>query len=168
MSKITQGVYKMKMSDIEKAASELLHGDYIFRPADEKRYCAKCKNEIRYSYFESECYLVECEHCKTRTLVHARSPLEAVDTVGIKESVNKTSREKYRPFESIEEAREIINKHGGWISYLDKRDDEMIVFVDRYNITAGRMGAGCFSFSYKEMFYNFVFTDDGSPCGMEE
>ena len=77
---------------IKKAASKLARGDYIFKPADEKRYCAKCKNEIKYSKFEHpyfteferEYYFVECEHCKTKTIVYARSPLEAVDTVGIK------------------------------------------------------------------------------------
>ena len=154
-----------------RAVLELLEENYIFKPADEKRYCAKCKNEIKYSKFESpycfvkfklerDYYLVECEHCKTRTLVHARSPLEAVDTVGIlpKEKVIK-------PFETIKEARVIITAHGGFIKDKNNGAIYLVIGYTGNDDAKPEVYIADDWYSLEHIAKNFVFLDDNSPCG---
>lgn len=70
-----------------------------------------------------------------------------------------------KPFETIEEAREAITAHGGFIKH--KRDN-VYFFVTAY--TAGCEGEPSIyiseGWSPLECIYeNFVFADDGSPCG---
>lgn len=60
---------------------------------DKKCYCAKCQKELVYAYLEERHYLVRCPRCKTRTLVEARSPLEALNIVGVKRKI-KTEKQK--------------------------------------------------------------------------
>ena len=53
--------------------------------ADEiRRWCAKCHAELRYAYAESECYIICCDRCHTKTLVQAKNPAAALDKVGFK------------------------------------------------------------------------------------
>ncbi|MGI5066098.1 hypothetical protein [Treponema putidum] len=70
---------------------------------------------------------------------------------------------KYRPFTSIEKAKEIIAKYGGWVkakmifSYLVTAYDSQpanlsVLLADNW-------------YSLQELYHNFVFADDGSPCG---
>ena len=53
--------------------------------ADEiRRWCVKCHAELRYAYAESECYIICCDRCHTKTLVQAKNPAAALDKVGFK------------------------------------------------------------------------------------
>ena len=49
-----------------------------------RRWCVKCHAELRYTYAESECYIICCDKCHTKTLVQARNPASALDKVGSK------------------------------------------------------------------------------------
>ena len=50
----------------------------------DRRYCAKCKTALCYTFAESGNYVVHCEKCNTKTVVKARSNLEAINIVGVK------------------------------------------------------------------------------------
>lgn len=72
---------------------------------------------------------------------------------------------KYKPFESAEKAMEAIKKHGWWIK---KKSNGYQRIVIAKSSTSLRLFDGWFTL--EEIFYNYVFADDGSPCGelMEE
>lgn len=71
---------------------------------------------------------------------------------------------KYRPFESVEEAFEEAKKHGFWVKeknnqfwrmicWLECREPENVIYINSQP-----------SSSYLK---NFVWVDDGSPCGIK-
>ncbi len=67
---------------------------------------------------------------------------------------------KYRPFESVEEAMKAIKKHGDWIIQRDSGMQFIVFATDRKII---RTGDGWYN--TKELFDFFIFADDGTPCG---
>ena len=72
---------------------------------------------------------------------------------------------KYKPFESIDKAREAIDKHGGWVS---RRDCKNYFFITGYipNLDNGvKICIGPIWHSLQDLYDDFIFTDDGSPCG---
>lgn len=77
---------------------------------------------------------------------------------------------KYKPFESVDKAMEAIKKHGGWVS---RRDCKSYFFINGYitylNEEVG-ICIGTIWHTLQELYDDFIFTDDGSPCGelMEE
>ena len=68
---------------------------------------------------------------------------------------------KYKPFESVEKAMEAIKKHGGWVK--DKKNNVQLLVVG-FDDDNGFLGNG-YSCSYTGLFLDYVFADDGSPCG---
>lgn len=71
---------------------------------------------------------------------------------------------KYKPFEDVDKAMEVIIKHGGWVRrlefeyyylikgcYFNGRDLDIYIDVIPY--------------SAESLFCSFIFADDGSPCG---
>ena len=76
-------------------------------------------------------------------------------------------RKYYRPFETIEEAREAITAHGG---YLKDKDNNYVFFVTGYSSAEDKpeiFYAGIW-YSLEQTFRLYVFDDDGSPCGSVE
>ena len=67
---------------------------------------------------------------------------------------------KYKPFESVDKAMEVIKKHGGWVKW--KVDDIQGLVVgksdDRVKILQDWVLP-------EELFEGYVFADDSSPCG---
>lgn len=69
---------------------------------------------------------------------------------------------KYKPFKSVEQAMEAIQKHGGWVERKN--------FGTRYILIAKEKHIGLFKqedgwCTSNDLFQDFVFVDDGSPCG---
>ena len=69
---------------------------------------------------------------------------------------------KYKPFESVEKAMEAIKKHGGWVK--DKKNNVQLLVVGFDDDNGFFLGNG-YSCSYTGLFLDYVFADDGSPCG---
>ena len=67
---------------------------------------------------------------------------------------------KYKPFERIDKAMEAIKKHGGWIK---KKSNGYQYIVIAKSFASLRLFDGWFTF--EEIFYDYVFADDDSPCG---
>lgn len=68
---------------------------------------------------------------------------------------------KYEPFENVEEAMKAIKAHGGWIRYK--------VSANYFFVLAYGNGSICINERYihmQDLFDNYVFADDGSPCGV--
>lgn len=71
---------------------------------------------------------------------------------------------KYKPFEDVDKAMEVIIKHGGWVKrlefeyyYLIKdccfNGRDLDIYID------------AIPYSAESLFCSFIFADDGSPCG---
>ena len=72
---------------------------------------------------------------------------------------------KYKPFESVDKAREVINKHGGWVSHRDCKNYFFITgYLPHLNEGIG-ICIGLVWHTLQELYDNFIFADDGSPCG---
>ena len=69
---------------------------------------------------------------------------------------------KYKPFESVEKAMEAIKKHGGWVK--DKKNNVQLLVVGFDDANVFFLGNG-YSCSYTCLFLDYVFVNDGSPCG---
>ena len=68
---------------------------------------------------------------------------------------------KYKPFSDIEKTFEIIKKHGGWVKEKTNGDLQLVSHIGK--ITDGLLSISCWT---SETFLeNFIFADDGSPCG---
>ena len=68
----------------------------------------------------------------------------------------------YKPFESVEKAMETIKQHGGWVK--DKKNNVQLLVVGFDDDNVFFLGNG-YSCSYTGLFLDYVFADDGSPCG---
>ena len=72
---------------------------------------------------------------------------------------------KYKPFESVDKAREAINKHGGWVSSRDYKNYFFIIsYATNLNERIG-ICTGPIWHNLQELYDNFIFADDGTPCG---
>ena len=71
---------------------------------------------------------------------------------------------KYKPFESVDKAMEAIKKHGGWVkdegtgcTFLvlgyGKHKEDFSIYINSEWVPL------------EDLFIDFVFADDGSPCG---
>ena len=68
---------------------------------------------------------------------------------------------KYKPFENVEEAMKMIKAHGGWIKYKVSASCSLVIAY----------GSGSIYINEKcvymqDLFDDYVFADDGSPCGV--
>lgn len=71
---------------------------------------------------------------------------------------------KYRPFESVEEAFEEAKKHGFWMREKTKKYLRMITFFDCNESGELQYIDG---YCVSGFLDNFVWVDDGSPCGVK-
>ena len=69
---------------------------------------------------------------------------------------------KYMPFESVEKAMDAAKKHGGWVK--DKKNNVRLLVVGFEEDDVFVLGNG-YCCSYINLFLDYVFADDGSPCG---
>lgn len=76
--------------------------------------------------------------------------------------VKPPSEPKYKPFESVDKAMETIKQHGGWVK--DKKNNVQLLVVGFDDDNGFFLGNG-YSCSYTGLFLDYVFADDGSPCG---
>ena len=76
--------------------------------------------------------------------------------------IEPPAESKYKPFKSVEKAMETIKQHGGWVERKN--------FGTRYILIAKEKHIGLFKqedgwCTPNDLFQDFVFVDDGSPCG---
>ncbi len=78
--------------------------------------------------------------------------------------IEPSAKSKYKPFESVEKAMETIKKHGGWVrdegtgcTFLvlgyGKHKEDFSIYINSEWVPL------------EDLFIDFVFADDGSPCG---
>lgn len=71
--------------------------------------------------------------------------------------------DKYRPYESVDEAFEEARKHGFWVQHIDRA---YLRFIGSFHITQNSdifLGDYCVD----DILDMFVWHDDGSPCGVK-
>lgn len=71
------------------------------------------------------------------------------------------SEPKYKPFENVEEAMKAIKAHGGWIKYNVSASYSLVI---EYGSGSIYINEKCIYM--QDLFDNYVFADDGSPCGV--
>lgn len=71
--------------------------------------------------------------------------------------------DKYRPYESVEEAFNDAKKHGFW---MRNKDDGALLFIDIFykDKDGDTLICDC---SADEIFNDYVWLDDNSPCGVK-
>ena len=75
--------------------------------------------------------------------------------------IEPPAEKKYKPFESVEEAMKAIKAHGGWIKHMGDKRCSLILAYDKEAISTDE---SCMNM--QELFVDYVFADDGSPCGV--
>ena len=75
--------------------------------------------------------------------------------------IESPKESEYRPFESIEDAMEAIKAHGGWVRDTTSNRCYAVVAYDEDTVETEQD-----AFGVDALFDGFVFTDDGSPCGV--
>ena len=78
--------------------------------------------------------------------------------------IEPPSKPKYRPFESVEKAMDAIKKHGGWVKDEGAGCTFLVLGYGKhkedFSIYIGSEWA-----SLEDLFIDYVFADDCSPCG---
>lgn len=74
------------------------------------------------------------------------------------------TEQKYRPYESVEEAFSEAKKHGFWIREKTKKYLRLITFFDCCESGELQYIDG---YCVSDFLDNFVWHDDGSPCGVK-
>lgn len=72
-------------------------------------------------------------------------------------------KDKYRPYESVDEAFNEAKKHGFWMRNVDRM---YLRFIDGFTATKNR-GIYLGDYSADDILDMFVWHDDGSPCGVK-
>ena len=75
--------------------------------------------------------------------------------------IEPPAEKKYKPFGSVEEAMKAIKAHGGWIKHMGDKRCSLILAYDKEAISTDE---SCMNM--QELFVDYVFDDDGSPCGV--
>ena len=75
--------------------------------------------------------------------------------------VEPPTEKKYKPFGSVEEAMKAIKAHGGWIKFNVSASYSLVI---GYGVGSIYTHEKCISM--RELLENYVFADDGSPCGV--
>ena len=71
--------------------------------------------------------------------------------------------DKYRPYESVEEAFNEAKKHGFWMQNVDRM---YLRFIDGFHINKNSDIFIC-DYCVDDILDMFVWADDGSPCGIK-
>lgn len=74
--------------------------------------------------------------------------------------IEPPTEKKYKPFESVEEAMKAIKAHGGWIKYKVSASYSLVIAYGRGSIYTNEK-----CIYMQDLFDDYVFADDGSPCG---
>ena len=75
--------------------------------------------------------------------------------------VKPPAEPKYKPFESVDKAMDAIKAHDGWVEAKEVSLKLLIVGVSISGVLMGRASVTDFN----RLFSDYVFADDGSPCG---
>ena len=68
---------------------------------------------------------------------------------------------KYKPFESVEEAMKAIKAHGGWVKNMTRNSSYAVVAYYAETVETSQ-----YIINLETLLDNYVFADDGSPCGV--
>ena len=71
--------------------------------------------------------------------------------------------QKYRPYESVDEAFKEAEKHGFWMQNVDRM---YLRFIDGFHINKNSDIFIC-DYCVDDILDMFVWADDGSPCGVK-
>lgn len=103
---------------------------------------------------------IEVYDCLKQIWIDAEHPCWDWDA----EDYRVKAESKYRPYANADECFKDVVKHGGWIK--DKVNEELFL-VGHIDVSGFGM-YGLSYFSYIIVFNDYVWADDGSPCGVLE
>lgn len=79
--------------------------------------------------------------------------------------IEPSAEQRYKPFASEEKEIEVIKKHGGWVKEKTSGDLKLISCVGKFSDTIPSICVGSSYFTPTTLLEDFVFADDGTPCG---
>lgn len=68
---------------------------------------------------------------------------------------------KHKPFSNMENAVEVVKKHGGWIK---RKTNNSLLFITGFTSSGIFLGNN-YHYDFISLFREFIFADDNSPCG---
>ena len=75
--------------------------------------------------------------------------------------IEPPAEQKYKPFSNMENTVEVVKKHGGWIKH---KKNNSLLLITGFNGDGIFLGNN-YHYDFISFFREFVFADDGSPCG---
>ena len=75
--------------------------------------------------------------------------------------IEPPTEKKYKPFESVEEAMKAIKAHGGWVKNMTSNSSYAVVAYYTETVETSQ-----YIINLETLLDNYVFSDDGSPCGV--
>ncbi|UTC82654.1 hypothetical protein [Treponema denticola] len=75
--------------------------------------------------------------------------------------IEPPDKPKYKPFSNMGNAVEVVKKHGGWIKH---KKNNSLLFITGFNGCGIFLGNN-YHYDFISLFREFVFANDGSPCG---
>lgn len=143
---------------------------YTALNADELQIGSKCifansikeiKDCLQTRFFNIETLTkIKDEAYCARFIIHNHSLHQDMD-YALAYLIEPPAEPKYKPFSDIEKTFEIIKKHGGWIKEKTNGDLQLVSHIGK--ITDSVLSISCWT--SETLLENFVFADDGSPCG---
>ena len=75
--------------------------------------------------------------------------------------IEPQAEQKYKPFSNVEKTVEVVKKHGGWIKH---KKNNSLLLITGFNGDGIFLGNN-YHYDFISFFREFVFVNDGSPCG---
>ena len=132
--------------------------------ADELKIGSKCMfadslGELR-SYVECDCIEgvlkgIEDEHEEERF----KSEQDSLWHLAY--LIEPPAEKKYKPFGSVEKAMKAIKEHGGWVKNMTRNISYAVVASSAETVETSQ-----YIINLETLLDNYVFADDGSPCGV--
>ena len=79
--------------------------------------------------------------------------------------IEQPAEPKYRPFENVDTAMEVIKAHGGWVKDKTIDDLKLITSIGKISDSVYSIGVCGSYYTFTTFLDRYVFADDGSPCG---
>ena len=152
---------------------------YTALNADELQIGSKCifansikeiKDCLQTRFFNIETLTkIKDEAYCARFIIHNHSLHQDMD-YALAYLIELPTEPKYKPFSGIEKAFEAIKKHGWWVKEKISGDLKLISCIGKISDSMLSICVGSTYFTSTTLLKDFIFADDGSPCGelMEE
>ena len=136
--------------------------------ADELKIGSKCifaddLNSLREKIQEAEYHVSKLAAVKEDDEIYRFDNYD--DAYALAYLIESPNKPKYKPFSREEKEVEVIKKHKGWVKEKTSGDLKLISCIGKFSDTVPSICVGSLYVTPTTLLEDFVFADDGSPCG---